>query len=406
MKVVVPRERREGEKRVAASPETVKKFVGLGAAVTVEAGAGATAGVSDAAFAAAGATIAGDAAALAAALAEADLVAKVQRPTPQESAAIRPGAAVIALMSPHADPAALAAAAERGLAVFGLEFVPRITRAQTMDVLSSQANLAGYRAVIDAAYHYAKCFPMFMTAAGTVQAAKCFVLGAGVAGLQAIATARRLGCQVSATDVRKAAGEQVESLGAKYVFIDLKDGEGGGGYARALTPEEQKAQAELVAGHIKSQDIVITTAQIPGRAAPRLVTRAMIDTMKPGAVIVDLAVESGGNVEGSVAGEVVQVGGVTIVGYANVPSRIAVDASALFARNVYNFVQPLVDKESKAFKPNWDDEVVKGALLAREGKIVHPSLAAKAPEPPTAPPKADALAAAAEPITAAPGAAA
>jgi proton-translocating NAD(P)+ transhydrogenase subunit alpha len=262
--------------------------------------------------------------------------------------------------------------------VFGMEFIPRITRAQSMDVLSSQANLAGYRAVIEAAAHYTRAFPMFMTAAGTVQAARCFVLGAGVAGLQAIATARRLGAQVSATDVRKAAGEQVESLGAKYIFIDLPEGEGGGGYARALTPEEQQKQAALVAQHIKAQDIVITTALIPGRPAPKLITQEMVESMKPGSVIVDLAAEAGGNCALTKPDEVVRHANVSILGFTDLPSRIAVDASALYARNLFNFLQPLVDKETKSLKPNWDDEIVKGTLLAKDGKIVHPALAALA----------------------------
>jgi NAD(P) transhydrogenase subunit alpha len=259
-----------------------------------------------------------------------------------------------------------------------------------MDVLSSQANLAGYRAVIEAAAQFSRAFPMFMTAAGTVQAAKCFVLGAGVAGLQAIATARRLGAVVSATDVRKAAGEQVESLGAKFVFIDLRDGEGAGGYARALTPDEQEKQAELVANHIKAQDIVITTALVPGKPAPRLITRAMVETMKPGAVIVDLAAEAGGNCELTRADEVVRHANVSILGFTDLPSRIAVDASALYARNLLAFLTPLVDKESKTLKPDWNDEIVKSTLLAKDGRILHASFAAAALEAPTREPGEDA----------------
>jgi NAD(P) transhydrogenase subunit alpha len=278
-------------------------------------------------------------------------------------------------MAPHADPETAKAAAAANLVVFAMEFIPRITRAQSMDVLSSQANLAGYRAVIEAAEHFARAFPMFMTAAGTVQAAKCFVLGAGVAGLQAVATARRLGAVVSATDVRKAAGEQVESLGAKFVFIDLPEGEAAGGYARALTPEEQQKQAALVAGHIRAQDIVITTALVPGRPAPKLITTAMVETMKPGAVIVDLAAEAGGNCELTRPDEVVRHKNVAILGFTDLPSRVAVDASALYARNVFNFLQPLVDKETKSLKPDWDDEIVKGTLMAKDGRIVHPALA-------------------------------
>jgi len=375
MKIAVPKERRTREARVAASPETVKKLVALGATVTVEAGAGAGASMLDAAYQAAGATIAAD---IAPALADADAVLKVQRPSAEEIAAIKPGAMLCCIMAPHADPETLKAAAERGLVVFGMEFIPRITRAQSMDVLSSQANLAGYRAVIEAAAHYTRAFPMFMTAAGTVQAAKCFVLGAGVAGLQAIATARRLGAQVSATDVRKMAGEQVESLGAKFVFIDLKDGEGGGGYARALTPEEQQQQAALVSQHIKAQDIVITTALVPGRPAPKLITAAMVESMKPGSVVVDLAAEAGGNCELTKPDEAVRHANVSILGFTDLPSRVAVDASALYARNLLAFLQPLVDKETKSLKPNWDDEIVTGTLLAKDGKIVHPALAALA----------------------------
>jgi NAD(P) transhydrogenase subunit alpha len=373
MLIVVPKERRAGEARVAASPETVRKFAALGARLAVEAGAGAEAAMPDAAYSAAGASVVED---VAAALGEADLVVKVQRPELEEIAAMRPGATLACLMSPFADPATLRAAAERGLAVFALELVPRITRAQSMDVLSSQANLAGYRAVIDAAAHYSRAFPMMMTPAGTIPAAKLFVVGAGVAGLQAIATARRLGAVVSATDVRRAAGEQIASLGAKFVFIDLKDDmETKAGYARELSDEDKRRQAELVAEHVKSQDIVITTALIPGRPAPRLVSAAMVASMKPGSVIVDLAVEAGGNCELSKPDQVVvSDNGVAIVGYANLPSRIAVDASALFARNVFNFFQPLIDKATKALAPNWDDEVVKGTLAAREGKIVHPAL--------------------------------
>ncbi|HEY7611087.1 MAG TPA: Re/Si-specific NAD(P)(+) transhydrogenase subunit alpha [Alphaproteobacteria bacterium] len=375
MKIAVPKERRAREARVAASPETVKKLVGLGAAVTVEAGAGAAASMLDAAYEAAGAAIAAD---IAPALAEADAVLKVQRPSATEIAAIKQGAMLCCIMAPHADPDTVKAASARGLVVFGMEFIPRITRAQSMDVLSSQANLAGYRAVIEGAAHYTRSFPMFMTAAGTVQAAKCFVLGAGVAGLQAIATARRLGAVVSATDVRKAAGEQVESLGAKFVFIDLPEGEAAGGYARALTPEEQQKQAALVAQHIKAQDIVITTALVPGRPAPKLITQEMVETMKPGSVIVDLAAEAGGNCALTRADEVVRHANVAILGFTDLPSRIAVDASALYARNLFNFLQPLVDKETKSLKPNWDDEIVKGTLLAKDGNIVHPALAALA----------------------------
>jgi len=378
MKIAVPKERRPREARVAASPETVKKLAALGATVTVEAGAGTAAAMLDEAYKAAGAEIAAD---IGPALAAADIILKVQRPEAGEIARMREGATLCCLMAPHADRATAEAAAAKGLTVFAMEFVPRITRAQSMDALSSQANLAGYRAVIEAAAHFARAFPMFMTAAGTVQAAKCFVLGAGVAGLQAIATARRLGAIVSATDVRKAAGEQVASLGAKFVFIDLKDGEGGGGYARALTPEEQAQQAALVAQHVKNQDIVITTALIPGRPAPRLITKAMVETMKPGSVIVDLAAEAGGNCELTKADEIVRHGNVSILGFTDLASRIAVDSSALYARNILAFLTPLVDKESKSLKPKWDDEIVRGTLLAKDGKLVHASLVPAAPVP-------------------------
>ncbi len=374
MQIVVPKERRAGEARVAASPETVRKLTGLTATVVVERGAGVGAGMTDGAYEAAGATLSPD---INAALAAADAVLKVQRPTHDEIARLKPDAILVCIMAPFGEPEILNSAAARGLTVFALEFVPRITRAQSMDVLSSQANLAGYRAVIEASAHYGRAFPMMMTAAGTVPPAKVFVLGAGVAGLQAIATARRLGAVVSATDVRKAAGEQVASLGAKLVFIDLKeDMESAAGYARELSDDDKKRQAELVAKHVKTQDIVITTALIPGRAAPTLVTRDMVAGMKAGAVIVDLAVEAGGNCELSRKDEIVtSENGVVIVGHSNMPSRIAADASALYARNVFNFVQPLIDADTKSLKPDWDDEIVKGTLAARGGKVVHPALA-------------------------------
>ena len=377
MLIVVPKERRAGEARVAASPETVKKFVALGARVAIEAGAGAEAAMRDAAYAAAGAEISSD---IAAALGAADLVLKVQRPGADEIAAMKSGAALACLMAPFADPAALKAAAARGLTVLALEFVPRITRAQSMDVLSSQANLAGYRAVIDAAAQYGKIFPMLMTAAGTISPCKLFVLGAGVAGLQAIATARRLGAIVSATDVRRAAGEQIASLGAKFVFVELQDDmETAAGYAKELSEDDKRRQAALVAEHVKSQDIVIATALVPGRPAPRLISAAMVASMKPGSVVVDLAVESGGNCELAKLDQVITTdNGVTIVGYGNLPSRVAVDASALFARNLFNLLSPFIDKTTKALALDFDDEVIKGTLAARGGRIVHPALAALA----------------------------
>jgi NAD(P) transhydrogenase subunit alpha len=375
MIIAIPKERRPGEARVAASPDTVKKFKALGFDLVVEAGAGLGAAMTDEAYKAAGAAIAPDEAA---ALKDADVVLKIQRPETSEVALMKSGALLLALMTPHADRAVIEACAKQNVAAVALELIPRITRAQSMDVLSSQANLAGYRAVIDGAAQFTRAFPMMMTAAGTVPAAKVFVMGAGVAGLQAIATARRLGAVVSATDVRRAAGEQVQSLGAKFVMVELKeDMQTAGGYAKELTAEDQARQAELVAGHIKNQDLVITTALIPGRPAPKLVSRAMVESMKPGSVIVDLAVEAGGNCELSKPDEVVRHQGVAIVGYANLPSRIAVDASALFARNLLNFIAPLVDKETKALKIDWNDEIIKASALTRDGQIIHPQLTGK-----------------------------
>ena len=375
MIIAIPKERRPGEARVAASPDTVKKFKALGFDVAIEAGAGVGASMTDDAYRAAGAAIAADEAA---ALKDADIVLKVQRPEVAEVALMKPGALLLALMAPHAERTVVEACAQRQVTAFALELLPRITRAQTMDVLSSQANLAGYRAVIDGAAQFTRAFPMMMTAAGTVPPAKVFVMGAGVAGLQAIATARRLGAVVSATDVRRAAAEQVQSLGAKFVMVELKeDMQTAGGYAKELSAEDQARQAELVAGHIKNQDLVITTALIPGRPAPKLVSRAMVESMKPGAVIVDLAVEAGGNCELARKDEVVMHNGVAIVGYSNLPSRIAVDASALYARNLLNFVTPLVDKETKGLKIDWDDEIIKATALTRDGQIIHPQLTGK-----------------------------
>jgi NAD(P) transhydrogenase subunit alpha len=375
MKLTIPKERRPGENRVAASPDTVKKLTALGFQVTVEKGAGLGAAVSDDAFKAAGAAIAADEAA---ALKDADVVFKVQRPTADEIKAMKKGAMVVAIMAPHNDPETLAACAKAGLTTVAMELMPRITRAQSMDVLSSQSNLAGYRAVIDAAAAFARAFPMMMTAAGTVAPAKAFVMGAGVAGLQAIATAKRLGAIVSATDVRRAAAEQVESLGGKFIMVETEaDMETEGGYARELSDEDRKKQAELVAEHIKGQDIVITTALIPGRPAPRLISKDMVQSMKPGSVIIDLAVEAGGNVEGAKADETVEAGGVKIIGFSNMAGRVAVDASALYARNLLNFIQPLVDAEADkpALKLDWEDEILKAVVLSRGGETVHPELA-------------------------------
>ena len=305
----------------------------------------------------------------------------MRRPAPNELADYKKGALVIAIMDPYGNEAALKQMAEAGVAAFAMELMPRITRAQSMDVLSSQANLAGYRAVIDAAEEYGRALPMMMTAAGTVPAAKVFIMGVGVAGLQAIATARRLGAIVTATDVRPATKEQVESLGAKFLAVEdeeFKNAQTAGGYAKEMSKEYQAKQAALVAEHIKKQDIVITTALIPGRPAPRLITKEMVASMRPGSVIVDLAVERGGNVEGAQAGEVAQVGGVKIVGHLNVPGRLAASASALYAKNLLTFVETLIDKKEKKLAVNWDDELVKATLLTRDGAVVHPNFQPKA----------------------------
>jgi len=371
VKIAVLRETAEGERRVAATPETVKKFIGLGATVAIEAGAGSTASIADADYAAAGATVADRAATLAGA----DIVLAVQGPDAASLAGVTSGAWLVAALNPFADRARIDGYAAAGLEALAMEFMPRITRAQSMDILSSQSNLAGYKSVLDAAAAYGRAFPMMMTAAGTVSAARVFVMGVGVAGLQAIATARRLGAQVSATDVRSATREQIQSLGAKPIFVENVagiEGEGSGGYAGEMSPEYQAAQAELVSGHIAKQDIVITTALIPGRPAPRLISAAQVASMRPGSVIVDLAVESGGNVEGSVAGEAVVVSGVTIVGYRNVASRLAADASALFSRNLFNFLSAFWDKEQG--KPVLDEEIGDAIRLTQGGKVVNARL--------------------------------
>lgn len=379
VKIAVPLETDPLEGRVAATPDTVKRFKALGAEVVIEKGAGAASRLPDGAFEAEGASVAKDAKST---VADADIVLRVRRPSASEIKSYPKGAMVIAQMDPFGNEDAVEAMAKRELTGVAMEFMPRITRAQVMDVLSSQANLAGYQAVVDAAEVYDRALPMMMTAAGTVPAAKVFVMGAGVAGLQAIATARRLGAVVTATDVRAAAGEQVESLGAKFIMVEaLKDASGEGGYARELTDEEKAAQAELVAGHIAKQDIVITTALIPGRPAPKLVTKAMVESMKPGSILVDLAVERGGNVEGAKAGEIVEVGSAKIVGYLNVPGRIAATASLLYAKNLYAFVETLIDKDTKALSVNWDDELVSATVLTRDGKVVHPAFAPKADAP-------------------------
>ncbi len=377
MKIAIVREQADGERRVAATPETVKKFGALGADVAIEAGAGLHASIADADYAAAGATVADRAATVA----NADIILGVQGPAPDSLAGAKPGAWIVAGLNPFGagddGRARVDAYAAAGYEALAMEFMPRITRAQSMDILSSQSNLSGYKAVLDAAAEYGRAFPMMMTAAGTVSAAKLFVMGVGVAGLQAIATARRLGAQVSATDVRAATKEQIESLGAKAIFVEKVagiEGEGAGGYATEMSDEYKAAQAELVSGHIARQDIVITTALIPGRPAPRLISDAQIATMKPGSVIVDLAVEQGGNVEGAVAGEIVERHGVKIVGHRNMPSRLAADTSALFARNLYNFLSAFWDKEKNA--PVLDDEIGTAIRLTQGGKIVNERLLA------------------------------
>ncbi len=373
MKIAVLKESEEGERRVAATPETVKKYVALGASVAVEAGAGAGATISDADYEAAGATVGPRAAALDGA----DAVLAVQGPDPASLDGAKGGALLIAALNPFGRRERVEDYARAGLQALAMELMPRITRAQSMDILSSQANLAGYKAVLDAAAEYGRAFPMMMTAAGTVAAAKLFVMGVGVAGLQAIATGRRLGAQVSATDVRSATREQILSLGAKPIFVENVagiEGEGAGGYATEMSDEYKAAQAELVSSHIARQDIVITTALIPGRPAPQLISDAQVATMKPGSVIVDLAVEQGGNVEGAVAGEVVERHGVKIVGHRNVPSRLAADTSALYARNIHNFLAAFWDPEAKAPAFPDDDEIVLGVRLTRDGQVVHEKL--------------------------------
>jgi H+-translocating NAD(P) transhydrogenase subunit alpha len=374
MKVAVAAEVEAGEPRVAATPETIKKIIALGAEVAVEPGAGIKSGILDADYAAAGATVSADA------LNGADIVLKVRRPQAVELARYKRGAIVIAIMDPYGHDEALRAMADAGVIAFAMELLPRITRAQVMDVLSSQANLAGYRAVIDAAAEYGRALPMMMTAAGTVPATKVFVMGAGVAGLQAIATARRLGAVVTATDVRPAAKEQVESLGAKFIAVEdeeFKAAETAGGYAKEMSKEYQTKQAALVADHIKKQDIVVTTALIPGRPAPRLVSKEMVASMRPGSVIVDLAVERGGNVEGVAADAVTEAGGVKIVGYSNVPGRLAATASSLYAKNLLAFLDVVIDKKTKALAINWDDDIVKATALTRDGAVVHPNFKPK-----------------------------
>jgi NAD(P) transhydrogenase subunit alpha len=368
--IAVTRERRDGETRCAVTPETVKKFVAMGATVTVEAGTGTGSSIPDDDYAAAGATVAKDTKAV---LSGADIVLKVRGPTAQETSALKPGAIVVALLDAYRDKETVTALAGANATAFAMEFVPRISRAQVMDALSSQANLAGYRAVIEAAYAYGKGFPMMMTAAGTVAPAKVFIMGVGVAGLQAIATARRLGAVVTATDVRPATKEQVESLGAKFLAVEdeeFRNAQTAGGYAKPMSPEYQAKQAALTGEHIRKQDIVITTALIPGRAAPVLVSAAQVATMKPGSVLIDLAVEAGGNVEGAKAGEVVTTAnGVQIVGHTNLPGRIASDASSLYAKNLVAFVGLMIKDGALAL--DLEDEILKASAVTHGGAVVH-----------------------------------
>ncbi|MEP3049104.1 MAG: Re/Si-specific NAD(P)(+) transhydrogenase subunit alpha [Roseibium sp.] len=375
MKIAVPRESDAVETRVSATPDTIKKLIGFGATVVVQKDAGKLSRIPDQDYKDAGAKIAAD---FDATVADADVVLKVRRPSAAELKPMKAGALVLAAMDPFGNEKDVAAMAKAGITAFSMEFMPRITRAQVMDVLSSQANLAGYQAVIEASAEYDRAMPMMMTAAGTVPAARVFVMGAGVAGLQAIATARRLGAVVTATDVRPASKEQVESLGAKFVAVEdeeFKQAETAGGYAKQMSEEYQKKQAELVASHIAKQDIVITTALIPGRPAPKLVSKAMLESMRPGSVIVDLAVERGGNVEGAKAGKVATVAGVKVVGHLNMAGRIGASASTLYAKNLLAFLETMIDKEAKVLKPDFEDELVQATVLTRDGKVVHSAFA-------------------------------
>ena len=382
MRIAIPKERAPGETRVAASPDAVKKYVGFGFDVVVEKGAGDGAAMTDAEYQEAGATIAKDEAST---LKDADVVLKIQRPVKDgkldELAMIKKDAVLVAQINALVNREDVEAYAKAGIMAFDMQLMPRISRAQSMDILSSQNNLAGYKAVLDGAGEYGSVMPMMMTAGGTVPPAKVFIMGVGVSGLQAIATAKRLGAVVTATDVRPATKEQVESLGGKFVMVDegaMKDAETSGGYAKEMTEDFKKKQAEVIANHIKKQDIVITTALIPGKPAPVLVSEEMVKSMKTGSVIVDLAVEAGGNCPLSEPGKVVVKHGVKIVGHINVPGRLAKDASALFARNILNFLSPQIDKENKTLKFDWEDDTVKGTLLTRDGKVVNPMLTGEA----------------------------
>lgn len=374
MKIGIPKERRANETRVAATPETVKKFKALGVDVLVETGAGADAHFADADYANAGAEMVSASQALGV-----DVVLKVQRPTGDELKAIGKGSMLAAILAPYADKSMVQQYAAAGVNSFAMEFMPRITRAQSMDVLSSQSNLAGYKSVIDAAALYGRAFPMMMTAAGTIAAARVLVMGVGVAGLQAIATAKRLGAIVSATDVRLATKEQVKSLGGTFVAVEdeeTKQAETAGGYAKEMSDAYKVKQAALIAETIKKQDVVITTALIPGRPAPVLLTADMVHSMKPGSIIIDLAAEQGGNCPLTKAGETIEVNGVKIVGAVNLAGRLAADASALYSRNLFNFLSPMIDKATKALKIDWNDEIIKGTCLTRDGEVIHPAVKA------------------------------
>ncbi|BBU61166.1 NAD(P) transhydrogenase subunit alpha [Methylosinus sp. C49] len=376
MRIAVQAETDKTETRVAATPETVKKLENLGAEVVVQSGAGTLSGFSDGDYAAAGAAIAPSAAA---ASDNAEVVLRVRRPAPEELSGIARGAAIVAIADPFGHEKELAALAQTGATLFAMEFMPRITRAQVMDVLSSQANIAGYRAVIDAAAEYSRAIPMMMTAAGTVPAAKIFIMGVGVAGLQAIATARRLGGIVSATDVRPATKEQVESLGAKFIAVEndeFRQAETSGGYAKEMSPEYQAAQAELVAAHIAKQDIIVTTALIPGRPAPRLISATAARSMRAGSVIIDLAAERGGNCELTKPGETIVDNGVKIIGAVNLAGRLPATASSLYAKNLFAFVETLVSKETKTLTIDWNDELVKATALTRDGAVIDSRFAA------------------------------
>ena len=377
LKISIPKETAAHEKRVAVSPETVKKLVALSCQVTIETGAGQNASYTDAAYKDAGANISKD---FTNTVKAADIILKVQAPNADEIKDIRKGALLIAMLAPFTNKNILKECAKGKIDAFSMEFVPRISRAQSMDVLSSQSNLMGYKSVLDAAEYYPHAFPMMMTAAGTVPPAKVFIMGAGVAGLQAIATARRLGAVVSATDVRPAAKEQVESLGASFIAVEneeFKQAETSGGYAKEMSAEYKTEQAELVEKHIAKQDIVITTALIPGRPAPKLINAAMIKSMKHGSVIVDLAVETGGNCASSKAGEVIDKGGVTIIGHHNVPSRLAADTSSLYAKNLFNLLNLIINKDSKNLAIDWEDEIIQGICMTKGGEVIHPNFSSE-----------------------------